>query len=240
MAGLSDCSEVSFQSDDLIWWWPSFTGSSCLNTLRPRQNGPHFADYIFKCIILNENVWISIKISLKFAPKGPINNIPSLATSQATSHYLNQWWLDCWRIYASLGLNELTHWGWDEMDNISQMTFSNVFSSVKMFELWWKFHWSLFLRVQSSVFQHWFRWWLGAVQVTSHYLDQWWLVYRRIYASLGLSELIAGQLLWKRHLGCFRHSRHVTFSWWLIGFELMQATFGLRSCPVWIVNGKTL
>ena len=32
----------------------------------------------FKCIFLNENVWILIKISLKFVPKGRINNIPSL------------------------------------------------------------------------------------------------------------------------------------------------------------------
>ena len=48
------------------------------NTLRPRQNGRHFIDDIFKCIFLNENVWISIKISLKFVPKGPINNIPAL------------------------------------------------------------------------------------------------------------------------------------------------------------------
>ena len=46
-----------------------------LNTLRPRQNGCHFADDSFKCIFLNENVWIPIKISLKFVPKGPINNI---------------------------------------------------------------------------------------------------------------------------------------------------------------------
>ena len=30
---------------------------------------------IFKYIFLDENVWISIKISLKFVPKGPINNI---------------------------------------------------------------------------------------------------------------------------------------------------------------------
>ena len=28
------------------------------NTLRPRQNGCHFPDNIFKCIFLNENVWI--------------------------------------------------------------------------------------------------------------------------------------------------------------------------------------
>ena len=47
-------------------------------TLRPRQNGHHFADDIFKCIFLNQNVWISIEISLKFVPKGPIKNSPAL------------------------------------------------------------------------------------------------------------------------------------------------------------------
>ena len=45
------------------------------NTLRPRQNGRLFADDTFKCILLNENIWTSIHISLKFVPKGPINNI---------------------------------------------------------------------------------------------------------------------------------------------------------------------
>ena len=35
-------------------------------------------DAIFKCIFLNENVWIPIKISLKLVPKGPINNITAL------------------------------------------------------------------------------------------------------------------------------------------------------------------
>ena len=49
-----------------------------VNSLRPRQNGRHFADDVFKCNFLNENVWILIKISLKFVPKGPINNIRAL------------------------------------------------------------------------------------------------------------------------------------------------------------------
>ena len=49
-----------------------------VNTLRPRENGSHFADDILKCIFLNENVWIPIEISLKFVPKGPIDNIPAL------------------------------------------------------------------------------------------------------------------------------------------------------------------
>ena len=49
-----------------------------INTLRPRQNGRHVPDDIFKCIFLTENVCISIKISLKFVRKGPIKNIPTL------------------------------------------------------------------------------------------------------------------------------------------------------------------
>ena len=84
-----------------------------VNTLRPRRNEQHFADDIFKRIFFNENVWISIKISLKFVPKGPINNnnIPALVQIMAwrrSSYYLNQWWLVYPRIYASLGLNELS------------------------------------------------------------------------------------------------------------------------------------
>ena len=48
------------------------------NSLRPRQNERRFTDGTFKRIFLNENIKISIKISLKFVPRGPINNIPSL------------------------------------------------------------------------------------------------------------------------------------------------------------------
>ena len=51
----------------------------------------------------------------------------------------------------------LTHWGRDKMDAISQTTFSSAFCSMKMFEFWIKFHWSSFLRVQLTIFYHWFR-----------------------------------------------------------------------------------
>ena len=53
------------------------------NTLRPRQNGRHFADDTFKPIFVNENVRLLIEISLKFVPKGPINNIPALVQIMA-------------------------------------------------------------------------------------------------------------------------------------------------------------
>ena len=54
-----------------------------LNTLRLRQNGRRFADGNFKCIFLNENIWISIKISLNYVPKGPINIIPTMGQIMA-------------------------------------------------------------------------------------------------------------------------------------------------------------
>ena len=54
-----------------------------VNTLRPRQHGRHFTDDTFNCIFVNENVRISIKFSLKFVPKGPINNIPALVQIMA-------------------------------------------------------------------------------------------------------------------------------------------------------------
>ena len=56
---------------------------TCFNTLRPRQNGRHFQDDIFKYMFLNENLWIPIKISLKFVPKGRINNIPTFVQIMA-------------------------------------------------------------------------------------------------------------------------------------------------------------
>ena len=68
-------------------------------------------------------------------------------------------------------------------------TYWNAFSWMKMHEFPLRFHWSLFLGVQITIFQHWFRWWLGACQATSHCLNQWWLMYWRIYASRGLNEL---------------------------------------------------
>ena len=90
-------------------------------------------------------------------------------------------------VWIYIRARHLTHWGRDKMAAISQTMFSNAFSWMKMYEFRLKFHWSLFLRFQLTIFQHWFRYWLGAVRATS--LNQWWLVYWRIYASLGLNEL---------------------------------------------------
>ena len=62
---------------------PDIQGIFYFNTLRLRQNVRHFPNDISNWIFLNENVWILIKISLDFVPRGPINNIPSLVQIMA-------------------------------------------------------------------------------------------------------------------------------------------------------------
>ena len=81
IAGTS--SDSNFKLSDLSSVYCNTVWSSLFNTLRPRQNGRHFADDIFKCIFLNENVCIPIKISLKFVPECPNNNIPALVQIMA-------------------------------------------------------------------------------------------------------------------------------------------------------------
>ena len=86
------------------------SGPEAFTTLRPSQNGRHFADAIFKRIISTENVSISLKISLKFVSKVQINKIPALIQIMAW-----RWPGDKplsapmvgVRMYVSLGLNEL-------------------------------------------------------------------------------------------------------------------------------------
>ena len=53
--------------------------------------------------------------------------------------------------------NISTHWGRDKMATIFQTIFSNAFSWTKTCEFRLRFHWSLFLRLQLTIFHHWFR-----------------------------------------------------------------------------------
>ena len=80
-------------------------------TSTPRQNGRRFAGDIFKWVLLNENIWLSIKISLKFVPMGLINNIPALVPIMAWCRPggkpLSEPIMVRLRIYSSLGLDEL-------------------------------------------------------------------------------------------------------------------------------------
>ena len=81
------------------------------NTLRSRQKGHRFANDTFKHIFLNENVRITIEISLKFVAKGRINNNPALLQimvwRRPGDKPLSEPMMVYWRIYVSLGLIEL-------------------------------------------------------------------------------------------------------------------------------------
>ena len=80
MFPFDDVIMYSFVTKSIYW---STWSSQLFNTLRSGQDERHFADDIFKCIFLNENVRIPIKTSLKFVPKGSINNIPVLVQIMA-------------------------------------------------------------------------------------------------------------------------------------------------------------
>ena len=75
--------ETKTSKQDPYPWNNHIPHVSLLSTLRPRQNGRHFADDTFNRIFVKENVRFSIKFSLKFVPKGPINNIPALVQIMA-------------------------------------------------------------------------------------------------------------------------------------------------------------
>ena len=72
-----------------------------------------FANDMFLCIFLNENFWISSKISLKHVPYGPIDNKPSLVQIMGCHRTDDKPISEPMMVYstdayiASLGLNEL-------------------------------------------------------------------------------------------------------------------------------------
>ena len=73
-----DCYNICCTWHNSYMWQESDFQLILVNTLRPRQNGRRFLDDIFKWIFKNETTWIEIEISLKFVPRGLIDNIPAL------------------------------------------------------------------------------------------------------------------------------------------------------------------
>ena len=64
-------------------WVIMSVSSAGINTLRPGQDGRHFADAIFTCIFINKNCCILIKFSLKYVRKDPVDNNPALVQIMA-------------------------------------------------------------------------------------------------------------------------------------------------------------
>ena len=117
-------------------------GGQWVNTLRPRQDGRHFANVVFKCIFLNENVWILIKISLKFDPKGLIDNMPPLVQLMAWHQIGDKPLFEAMMTLltdAYMRHLELTHGGMNKIINTlnTDRTFSRLFLKEKFSTFIW-------------------------------------------------------------------------------------------------------
>ena len=74
-----------------------------------------------------------------------------------------------------------------QMDTLSQTTFPQHFSSMKIVVFWLKFRWNMFARVQLTIIRHWY----NALAPNRRQAIIWTndgLVWWRIYASLSLNE----------------------------------------------------
>ena len=67
---------------------------SRVNTLKPRQNGRRFADYILIIFFQNKSCYILIPISLRFVPMCPTDNSLALVQKMA------------WRLTGAMSLSE--------------------------------------------------------------------------------------------------------------------------------------
>ena len=88
------CNDLLWINVSLCWY-----RNQAANTLRPRKNCRRSANGISKCIFLNESVWMSLKVSLKFVRKFWIHNVLDILIQIMTwrrpgdTHYLNRWGL---------------------------------------------------------------------------------------------------------------------------------------------------
>ena len=107
----------------------------------PGQDGRHFAEGIFRCISMNEEFSVLIRISLKFVPKGPIDNNPALVK------IMGWWQAIIWTNADRIHLHICVALGGDELMWVNAST---CLSKLK--------HWLLVIQQSSTDFgHHWFR-----------------------------------------------------------------------------------
>ena len=140
------------------------------NKLRQRQNCRCFADDIFKCIFLNETIWTSLKMPLKFVPNVRINNIPALIQIMVWCRLGDK------PLSKPVMVNLLTHICVTRPQWVTTLKKWPTFNIRKLKcyllrenRIWLKLNWS-FLTPNLQISQHCFGQWLDDVRVIS----QWW------------------------------------------------------------------
>ena len=101
--------------------------------------------YCSKPSVLNEDKWKCVQVNIMV-----IDALVPKRHQDNNNHCVDSICI----IYISTAL---THLPLDKMAAFSQAIFSDAFSRMKSCFFWLKFHWSLFLGVQLTITQHWFR-----------------------------------------------------------------------------------
>ena len=144
---------ISFDQQAMIWMIDierSFEVNTCVCTMR--SVGPVLINSVSNLYIGHLTVYLQSSGARQKQFSISTKHALDIPCSESLLIGFNQVWCS---IVAHLSL--LTHWGWDKMEAISQKTLSNAFSLMKILEFRLKIHWSLFLRVQVMILQHWFR-----------------------------------------------------------------------------------
>ena len=131
--------------------------------------------------------YLSMLRLIHVSKRGPLISMPRSEVCKANFITVAVTWLKCTVpcrvVFSVKTIPHLaddaasTYWGWDKFSPFRRRHFHMHFFLMKMYKFRLTFHWSSLLRVQLTIIQHCFRWWLGAEVATSHYLNQWWPLY---------------------------------------------------------------
>ena len=182
-----------------------------VNTLRPRQNGRRFADDTFRRIFLNENVKISIKISLKFVPKDPINNNPALVQIMA------------WRLSGDKPLSEPMM--------VSLLTHICVTQPQ-----WVNIHWTwLLLHLPSNINKQYF-----IIHQVFHHSKELWLDIQGSYHKTCpfMGHLILENLSYMQHSNTTDNCRVMENKKYTITYQYFHITNPLWGESTWLCWGE--
>ena len=108
-----------------------------------------------------------------------------------TVDYVSQQWINATLICA---MSPVVGHQLDKMVAMPQPILTNAFHRMTKNVFWFKFHRRLFLRAQLTISQCWYCFRLGTEEATSHCLNRYWPIHRRIYVALGGDELKADMI----------------------------------------------
>ena len=213
-------------------------------TKRPTFSRQHFQNHF-------------LKLSLKFFLRGPIDNKSTLVQAMAR-HWtgdkplpesiifkpiflmktLEYQFNFHWNLFLGVQLTISQHWfrQWLGTEQVTShylnQSISNPFFLMKTLEYQFNFHWNLFLGVQLTTSQHWFRQWLDTEQATSHYLNQSWpSPLMHVCVTSGRCELKNKKSIWKTKYVLLFKSVTNNIIWnWLLRYLLWN-------CPRMVVTG---